>query len=187
MNEITYAKEKEIYNDIENISQSFYLKDEETISYFLVNQLKKTCPQKVYYDFNEQITNIEPFNFFKMRNNLFAQLETENKSKNFSFTGHISKKINQIIDAFAKMKNYLIGLELIHDYSIFFTLLDIDMRYEIHYEFFIENAGKQKEVLFTVYKYDDCIEVGWDNIENSLIRINNLLELNNNAKYVLSH
>lgn len=73
------------------------------------------------------------------------------------------------------LRKYKFTIEITSDDSIFFTIV-MDKDIEIHYDFFVEEVGKEKEVLFSLYQNKNCLIYGWDNIENSFERLNKVLK-----------
>lgn len=72
-------------------------------------------------------------------------------------------------------KNYKSTVEFTSDGSIFFTFV-LNEDIEIHYDLFIEEIGKEKEVIFLVFYKKDCIITGWDSVKGSFERIDKVLK-----------
>ncbi|MFN8578343.1 MAG: hypothetical protein U0354_16005 [Candidatus Sericytochromatia bacterium] len=109
-------------------------------------------------------------------NSLVNNLEDIELQKNLKTNDLIRRSIDSISTFIVNnLRNYKFTIEITSDNSIFFTIV-MDKDIEIHYDFFIEEVGKEKEVLFSLYQNKNCLIYGWDNIENSFERLNKVLE-----------
>lgn len=109
-------------------------------------------------------------------NSLVNNLEDIELQKNLKTNNLIRRSIDSISTFIVNnLRNYKFTIEITSDNSIFFTIV-MDKDIEIHYDFFIEEVGKEKEVLFSLYQNKNCLIYGWDNIENSFERLNKVLE-----------
>lgn len=73
----------------------------------------------------------------------------------------LKNAIETVIDKFLDDK-FRVTLEVTYDKSVFFTALKD--KFEIHIELFTECLGDQKEALFSIYKEDEMVLNGWDNV-----------------------
>ena len=146
-----------------------------------LQQVESLTGGRIYYDFpdtsyrNDRIKfnprarvrtifDREGFNKIRKKYKIFEEFNIEKnklgKARVFE-KDELKSAMETVIDKFIDNK-FRVALELTHDKSVFFTALKD--KFEIHIELFIECLGDQKEALFSIYKEDEMVLNGWDNV-----------------------
>lgn len=79
-------------------------------------------------------------------------------------------KVEEILLKLDHLGEFKYGVEYTYKNSIFLTI--IKNNYEIHLEYLFD---KDEQVFYSVYKKDNCLEIGNDSFQNSIVRIYNLI------------
>lgn len=108
-------------------------------------------------------------------NSVIDELENIELKKQLKTNDLIRISVEKIANFIVNLGKYKFTIEITSDDSIFFTIV-MNKDIEIHYDFFVEEVGRDKEVLFSLYENKNCLIYGWDNIENSFERLNKVLE-----------
>lgn len=125
-------------------------------------------------DIGELSNNKDKMKVISKYNKVIDELENNNLKKQLN-NDLIRVSVDTIANFIIGLSKYKFTVEITSDDSIFFTIV-MNNGIEIHYDFFVEEVGKEKEVLFSLYQNKKCLIYGWDNIENSFKRLNKVLE-----------